>query len=370
MGIMSKLKILVTTGIFPPSVGGPATYSKLLLDELPKHGIDVKILSFDGVRSLPKIVRHLVFFLKILVRSGDVSIIYAQDTVSVGLPSACAAKLLGKRFWLRVPGDYAWEQSRQRYGVEDSIDDFQTKKYSFAVERLRKIQRFVASRAQLIIVPSEYFRKLVSGWVKKPDKVLRIYNGVELVNIDRKISNKKTIFSSGRLVPWKGFDLLVDVVLELRQKYPDIELHIAGDGPDKVKLLNKIEEQKAADAVKLLGFISKDEIRKELSQASVFALNTGFESFSFAIVEAMWAGVPVVTTNVGNLKEIVDNGENGLLVSYNNKREFISAIEKILQDPEYTKQISQAGKEKAKDFSIGRTLDELVKILKNETNKY
>ena len=62
---------------------------------------------------------------------------YALDPVSVGLPASLAALVLGKKFILRVAGDYAWEQGRQRFGVTDELDEFQLKKYGWRVERLR-----------------------------------------------------------------------------------------------------------------------------------------------------------------------------------------------------------------------------------------
>jgi len=73
------MKILIATGIYPPDIGGPATYSKLLKDELPDRGIDVKVLSFGEVRHLPKIIRHFSYFLKVLKLGKGANVIYAQD---------------------------------------------------------------------------------------------------------------------------------------------------------------------------------------------------------------------------------------------------------------------------------------------------
>ena len=94
------MKILIATGIYPPSVGGPATYSKILRDELPKRGVEVSVLSFDEVRHFPKGVSHVSYFLKIISRGWGVDVIFAQDPVSVGLPAFFAALLMGKRFFL------------------------------------------------------------------------------------------------------------------------------------------------------------------------------------------------------------------------------------------------------------------------------
>ncbi len=102
------MRILIATGIFPPDIGGPATYSKLLFDELPKRGFEVDVLSFGEVRKFPKIVRHFIYFLKVLSLGRKSDIIFVQDPVSVGLPVCIASKILRKKFALKIVGDYAW----------------------------------------------------------------------------------------------------------------------------------------------------------------------------------------------------------------------------------------------------------------------
>src|SRR5882757_11201743 len=104
------MKILLATPLYPPDSGGPSTYAKMLADELPKRGIEVTLLKFSEVRHLPPGVRHIAYFLKCISRARGVDAVYALDPVSVGVPASFAAKVLGKKFILRVPGDYAWEQ--------------------------------------------------------------------------------------------------------------------------------------------------------------------------------------------------------------------------------------------------------------------
>ena len=116
------MKILLATGIFPPQIGGPATYSKLLYDELPKRGIDVEIATFGDYLDKPKIIRHFLYFLELLRKAPDVDLIYALDPVSVGLPALFAAQVRKKKFVLRIAGDYAWEQGSQRWNVSDTLD--------------------------------------------------------------------------------------------------------------------------------------------------------------------------------------------------------------------------------------------------------
>ena len=103
------MKILIATGLYPPDIGGPATYTALLEKELPQHGIEVTVAPFSSVRHLPKGIRHVAYFLTLMRMSRNVSFIYALDPVSVGVPALFASILRFKPFILSVRGDYAWE---------------------------------------------------------------------------------------------------------------------------------------------------------------------------------------------------------------------------------------------------------------------
>lgn len=358
------MKILVATGIYPPDIGGPATYSKLLKDELSKRGHNVVILSFGEVRSLPKIIRHAVYFFKVLRRGRKSDIIFAQDPVSVGLPAMIASKILRKKFLIRVAGDYAWEQAVQRFDITDGIDEFQRKRYGFRVELLRSIQKFVVRSSDKVITPSFYFKKVVSGWVGGSENIEAIYNGIDLnfspiVTSNKSVSYVKKIISAGRLVPWKGFATLIKIM----EKLPEWKLTIAGDGPIKSELKDLISSLGLENRVKLTGVIPREELLAELKDSDLFILNTSFESFSFQTVEAMHLEVPVIVTNIGNLSEIVEDGKGGILVEPDNEEQILSAIKKIDEDKNFRDSIIRNAKSKSEKFSINRTIDSLVEIM-------
>lgn len=126
---MNSKSILIATGIYPPEVGGPATYTVLVEGELRSRGWNVEVLPFRTVRFLPKVIRHIAYFFLVIIRSINKRYIYAQDVASVGLPALLASRLVFRKFVVRVPGDFAWEQGTQRFG--DTIDDFQNKKYDW-----------------------------------------------------------------------------------------------------------------------------------------------------------------------------------------------------------------------------------------------
>lgn len=356
-------KILIATGLYPPEIGGPATYTVLMERELSQRNFNVSVLPFGSVRRYPKVIRHFSYFLECVFQSIGKDLIFSQDPVSVGLPALLAARLLGKKFVIRVAGDYAWEQASQRFGISDGIDEFQTKKYGWQTELLRKVQKWVVGKADAVVTPSKYFQKLVSGWISDPQKVRVIYNGIpienskQIQNSDSKIS--KIIFSAGRLVPWKGFDSLIEIMKEL----PGWKLIIAGDGPEKQNLESRILNLELQNRVQLTGSIPREKLLEYLHGADIFVLNTSFESFSFQVVEAMAAGIPVVTTNIGNLQEIIKDKREGILVAPNDKDAILSAINKISSDEKFRNQIIANAQEKAEEFSIGKTADNLSKLL-------
>lgn len=369
------MRMLIATGIYPPSIGGPATYSKLLFDELPKRGIEVKILSFDEVRKFPKILRHIIYLFKVLFRSRDCDLIYLQDPASVGLPGLIASKIVRKKIFLKIVGDYAWEQGVQRFGVTDSLDVFCRKGrgYGLGVWLLKFIQRNVAKFSDTIIVPSEYLKRVVVAWGVNEEKIMVIHNSFDanLETVNRNSSHhkielsKKVILSAGRLVPWKGFETLIVLMPEILEKVPDASLVIAGDGPDYERLLNLIKEKGLEDHINLTGQLSHDVLLSYIRASTVFVLNTSYEGLSHQLLEVMACGVPVITTNVGGNPEVITNGKDGVLVSYNNKDELLSHIVRLLTHSSNREKLIKAGFDRVLDFTTPKMLSKLVSVLQN-----
>ncbi|OJI07256.1 MAG: hypothetical protein COX02_01725 [Candidatus Vogelbacteria bacterium CG22_combo_CG10-13_8_21_14_all_37_9] len=367
--------ILVATGLFPPEIGGPATYAKILLEELPAHGWEVKILNFSELKSYPKLIRHLMYFTRVWKTLPLVDQVYALDPVSVGLPVMLACFFRRRSYFLRVAGDYAWEQGQQRFGVETDLDRFslESRNYSWPVRGFKKIQTIVAYRAKQVIVPSQYLKKIVSNWGLVPGKIKVIYNAFEIDNNQIKdltieTDKKPIIFSVGRLVPWKGFATLISIVPRLLLKEPNLQLIIAGDGPDYQFLKEQIKQLNLGANVKLLGRLSQADLFKQLVEAKVFVLNSAYEGFSHQLLEVMALGVPIVTTIIGGNPELISSGENGLLVPYDDKTALIEAIEQLLFDPVLNQKLVRGAKSRVVTFNKERMIKELIAILEDNEN--
>jgi glycosyltransferase involved in cell wall biosynthesis/putative flippase GtrA len=355
------MKILISTGMFPPDIGGPATYSQFMADRLPQQGIAVDVVSFGQVRHIPKLFRHGVYFLKLIWHGRAADVFFAQDAVSVGLPTIVAGFILGKMVIVRIPGDYAWEQSG-RSGVVDSMQEFQKKRYDFKVELLRIVQKFVLNQADRVITPSHAFGEIVRQWVKDPSKVHTIHNGIdsdELKKYRTTTFQPKTLISAGRLVAGKGFAQLIGYM----KKLDGWKLEIVGDGPEKVHLENIIKEHGLQDRVTLTGAVPRLELARRIEGSHIFVLNTQFETFSFQIVEALAVGTPVIAPRVGSIPELIVDGQNGILYELNDEAAFVKAVQRISADPQLRKSMSEAGKIKADLFSIVSTVEKVKALL-------
>ena len=365
-----KKRILIATGIFPPEVGGPATYSKILLDELPENGFGVAVATYGASKTLPWLIRHALFGLRVFFMVMRHDVLYSQDAVNSGVVSAISAFVWRKKFILKIVGDYAWEQGVQRFGVKEVLDDFLKNKYRWEVELLRKIQKFAANRADKIIVPSEYLKGVVEKWGVRGEKICVVYNAFEPLENDYKKKAKEELFpdkvivSAGRLVPWKGFDALIDIMPEILKIFPETKLFIIGDGPEMTKLEVKIKNRELAKQVFMLGKLSTQELVYYLF-ADVFVLNTAYEGFSHQILEAMAIGTPVITTKIGGNPELVEDGISGILVEFNDKEALTNSILKLLQDEKLAQKLSTAAVKKAHKFVSKRMIGDTIKIITN-----
>lgn len=357
------MHLLFATGIYPPDIGGPATYAVLMERELRERGWVVTLRSFGGVRHLPPLIRHGKFAWRLWRDSFGAQALFAQDTVSVGLPALLVAKLRRIPLVIRVPGDFAWEQGVQRFGVKEDIDTFQSRRYGWRVEFLRWIQRCVVRGADRVLAPSQYFADLVRGWVRSPEKVLCMYNGVA---VPKAISPHEypgpTLITAARLVPWKGIDTLIEALCEV----PSARLVVVGEGPDRARLEERSELVGVQDRVEFTGALPREELLSRIAGAEMFLLGSSFESFSFQLVEAMMMGAPVIARDIGNLRELIEPELNGVLLREGTASDYASAIRRLLEDPQRRLQMGVAARESAQHFSVqatGAALDHLLRSL-------
>ncbi len=336
------MKLLIATGLYPPDIGGPATYTVFLEKHLEMFGIEFIVLPFGVVRKYPKIIRHLVYTIKLMHASKGCEVLYALDTISVGLPTMIACFFTRKKMLLRVPGDYAWEQGQQRYGIKETLDEYLTHEghYQVPVRVLAYIQGTVARRADAVIVPSDYMKTVVAKWGVQKERVTRVYSGLKIIAVPETKEVLRATFgykdfvmvTAARLVPWKGISLLIDITHTMRTSGTPVSLLIIGDGVCRKEFEEQVDSLGATSYIHFTGAISREELGRQVKAADAFVLNTSYEGLSHQLIEVMSIGTPIVTTNVGGNPELIIDGETGLLTLYNDGDALRKAIENVIHD--------------------------------------
>jgi len=355
---MNKPHLVIATGIYPPQIGGPATYSKLLHDEIPKRGWEVSVVNFGDVLRYPKLIRHGVYAFRLYKVLRNNSIVYAQDPVSVGLPVNIICKATRREYVLKIVGDYAWEQGKQRYGVFDDLDTFSKKGgYGLKVAFLKYIQTYVARHARDIIVPSEYLKGIVSNWGVNPNTINVVYNAVTDIDVEDTIQlDGFVVLTAGRLVPWKR----IDKVIEACSGVKDARLLVAGDGPERDRLEN-MSEGRNID-ITFLGHLEQKVLWNYIKACDVFILNSSYEGLSHILLEVMKIGTPIVASRAGGNAEVIEDGVNGILVDGDDIEELKESIERM-KDKDTVSSFVEAGLKKSEMFSRENMIAKLLNIL-------
>lgn len=336
------MRLIIATPLYPPEIGGPATYAKLLSEGLPGKGIEVELVKFSDVRRwyFPKFVRHYVYYRRVLKAARNADVVLALDPVSVGLPAMKATKRAGKPFVVKIVGDYAWEQGQQRFGVKETLDEFVMHvQPSFFVRKLQAIQMRVAAAATRIIVPSEYLKSIVMAWGIAEEKISVIYNGIEIpehLPEQHKKEDEFLIVSAGRRVPWKGFEAIERVA----KAHPNWRVFIASGLP----------------RTDTLGWIRT---------ADVFVLNSTYEGLSHVLIEAMTLGTPIIATSAGGNTTLVADEETGLLIPAGDDNALEQALISVAQDSGRARERALAGQKRMKDFSVPHMISSTTELLQH-----
>lgn len=362
------MRIVLATPLYPPEIGGPATYAEVLVRTLSAQGVTLELVKFSDVRHLPKIVRHIAYYRK-LVRAGRVAdAIFALDPVSVGLPAYLAARTLKKPLFVKIVGDYAWEQGVQRFGVSASLDAFVAQKsVPFLVRILRAIQLRVAQAATKIIVPSAYLKYVVSTWGVREEKIKVIYNAVPMEPAGAlptavQALPRPLVVSVGRLVPWKGFEGLIEALQVVREAGTRASLVIVGDGPDRATIQASAEEA-LGRATMHLNKYSRPETLAIIKNADAFVLNSSYEGLSHTLIEALSLGAPIVATRAGGNGEVIADSKNGLLVPVGDTAHLAHALMNVLHDRALRTRLSETAKASASRFAEDTMVRETAQYL-------
>jgi glycosyltransferase involved in cell wall biosynthesis len=313
------MRIGVLTTSYPRSAGDAAgRFVADAVEHVRARGVDVEVVGPQQFRGFGLTYGH-----------GVVGNLRRRPWLALFMPGLLGSFVRAARrveadllhaHWL--PAGWVAAQTGRPYVVQVWGTDVEL------ARRAPRLARRVLGRARLVIAASTALA--VSARVLGADRVEVIPSGVGLpASVGAEASPPEVLYA-GRLSPEKGVEELIEATRGMK-------LVVAGDGPLRPRV---------PDA---LGFVPHDELERLYARAAVVACPSRREGFGVACLEAMAHGRPVVATDVGGLRDIVVDGETGLVVRPRDPRALRAALERLLGDPALRLRLGSAARRRAQE---------------------
>jgi glycosyltransferase involved in cell wall biosynthesis len=350
------LRIALPTGIFPPDIGGPASYVPRIAAAMAKRGHAVQVITLAddpnaggecpfpvirirrGTARIPRMIQTVS---AVAASARNADLIFANGLF---IEAAVAAAFTGKPLAMKIVGDWAWERAHNRGAGGWNVGDFQTHRQTPHWEAVKWLRSAVTDRADRIIAPSRFVADIIAAWGVPEWRITVIYNALEKTPdaspADLPFFAGRTLIAVGRLIPLKGIDGLVELVGDDEK----LRLLVVGDGPDRSRLESLALKLGAAERVVFTGAVERERIPAYLKAADAYVLNSLHEGLPHILLEAFAAGLPVIATDTGGTAEVVEDGVNGLLIPPRRKDRLASAVERVLGDSTLRSSLVEGGR--------------------------
>jgi glycosyltransferase involved in cell wall biosynthesis len=176
-----------------------------------------------------------------------------------------------------------------------------------------------------------------------------------------------TILSVGRLIHGKGMSILLEALSQLREKRLPVRLVVVGSGPARAEFEQTAARLGLEDAVDFIGAVGQDEIRRYYGIADIFCLSSFAEGIPVVLMEAMAMEMPVVSTAIMGIPELIADEVHGLLVPPGRVASLTDALERLVRSPEARSRMGQAGRQKVlEEFDVRKSALGLKQIFERE----
>ncbi|UCC53236.1 MAG: glycosyltransferase [Anaerolineaceae bacterium] len=183
------------------------------------------------------------------------------------------------------------------------------------------------------------------------------------------------MMSVGRLIEKKGFEYLIEACALLVNSGQDLQCKIAGAGPLQESLQARIDHQGLQKQVRLLGAVNQDKILELYQESEAFVLacvvgqDGNQDGLPVVLVEAMSCGLPVISTPVAGITDLIQPEETGLLVEQRNSLELAEAIEGLIGDEKRREKLGERARQKVEaDFQVQQSTSRLAAIFRDIVN--
>ena len=362
------MKFLIVTGIYPPDIGGPATFTVAFSNWLENRGHESHVIAlWDGKKVqanignvlFPRSRRKLLRFVSV---SWSVLNLIPQNDflIATGLheETALALRLKKKKSIARIVGDPVWERAKNSNRTSLSLNDFQNARLDLKSKIQRRLLVWSLNQYTIITCPSLELCELVANWgVDRP--LHHIPNGIKILAPEQK-SKEYDLIVVSRLVKWKNVDQVLDAARVL-----NLKILIVGDGPEMQSLRDKSKSINAKAA--FLGEIPQNKVRELLQMSKLFVQISSYEGLSFSLLQAMEAGVPCIISDIPGNLQVAQSGKEAMIVELNNRTELLDAIQRVLTSPKLaTDLVNGARRRISQSFDEEIQFQRIVQELQNE----
>ncbi len=291
-------------------------------------------------------------------REGQADVVHAHWAIPTGPAAVAAARKLGVPSIITMHGGDVYVNPEQGY-------DFPTRWY------VRPALRWTLRHAGALTAITEDCRQHALRAGAPADRIRLVFNGTDLrrfspdENGDRRSPRfgPNMIFACRQLFPRKGIRFLLEAAAQLKPRFPDLKVVLAGDGFERPELARLAADLGIAADVTFLGWVPNTELPPYYRAAAVSVIPSLEEGFGIPAAEAMGCEVAVVASDAGGLPEVVENGVTGLVVPRGDSTALAQAIGSLLADPERRRAMGQAGRARAlRLFDWDRSAEQFEQI--------
>jgi colanic acid/amylovoran biosynthesis glycosyltransferase len=233
------------------------------------------------------------------------------------------------------------------------------------------------AESSFAVTISEYNRKIISGYCAPEDmsKLVVQHCGADVERMSKVSRSPEPglIISVGRLHSMKGYIYLVEACALLRKRGVPVRCAIAGEGPERPILEERIRQAGIGDIFQLAGLVTPTDLPKFLSRGTVFALpcvrsaDGSMDGLPTVLIEAMAVRIPVISTDISGVPELVHDGATGLLVPPEDAAALADAIEKLLKDSDLAGRLAEAGYDLVCDkFDLRKNAARIAQLIQQQ----
>lgn len=223
----------------------------------------------------------------------------------------------------------------------------------------QRIERAAVNLADVVVAVSSGVARAIAPMIDHPQHVRVVHNGVDTATISPNTQpampapGRVTVGFVGTLKPWHGLDLLIDAMVLLRERWDQLRLLVVGDGPERARLDQRVTALGMADLAHFTGPVDSSQIPGLLTSMDIavapYPHIDGFYFSPLKLFEYMAAGRACVTTRVGDLPDLIDDGQTGLLAPPDDPQALARAIGQLIDAPSLRAQLGAQARQRAVD---------------------